>query len=178
MRSILYYKSGNKTKANKISRLLARAKKENFTLKSIREIVNKAYNLIPTKYRSFIEDPKQAKTVLTKMIYYDKEKDINPYSAMLQNISHNYEKSGQGTREEIYKMFRTEESQVYNHYNTYVYRLGYSSKKYFMDNVQISQAGSLLSATLELPQKIGGVSYNVLLIEYDWSSGEFTANIY
>lgn len=88
-----------------------------------------------------------------------------------------YRRTGKGTLRDVYKRFRNESSNVYSKYNTYIYRLGYSASQYFYENAEISQEGSLISIVVGLPEK-EGISYSILLIEYDYSGGEFVANMY
>lgn len=145
---------------------------------SIEYIVARSYEALPKKYKSFIESPDQIIKVLTNMIVQSGEKgQINPYKALLENAKYKYRSSYAGTKEDIYKRFRQEYSDVYNHYNTYVYRLGFSASNYFYTNVKLSQEGSIVTATLQLPKKTTGIVYNELYIEMDYSGDYFFAEM-
>ena len=90
------------------------------------------------------------------------------FSSTAQTLSRH---SGEGTRRFLYKILKSEWTSVYNHYNTYVYSLGYSSADYFYDpnNSDLTQESSYIVMNLKLPNKPRGVSYDTLSIEYDFS---------
>lgn len=141
---------------------------------SIEYIVARSYEALPKRFKAVIKNPDQIIKVLTNMIVqFGEEGKINPYKAFLENARSNYA----GTKEDIYKRFRQEYSDVYNHYNTYVYRLGFSASNYFYTNVKLSQEGSLVTATLQLPKKTTGIVYNELYIEMDYSGDYFFAEM-
>lgn len=142
---------------------------------TIEYIVKRAYEALPKNLKKYIENPKQAITVISRMIIYEGDRlEVEPYKALKQAASYQKKKSGDNTKQFLYTRFRLEEPSIYSHYNTYMYRLGFSARNYFMDNVVIEQDGSIVRAICELPTKVG-VSYNNLELTYDFSGVDFSA---
>ena len=91
------------------------------------------------------------------------------FSSTAQTLSRH---SGEGTRRFLFKILKSEWRSVYNHYNTYIYGLGYSAAEYFYnpDNSSLNQYGSSITITVNLPSKARGISYDTLTLEYDFSN--------
>lgn len=144
---------------------------------SIKERVKRAFYRIPAWQRKYLADTKESIdriiSQMTRQVELAKERKqrINiqkAFSSTAQTLSRH---SGEGTRRFLYKILKSEWTSVYNHYNTYVYNLGYSSADYFYDpnNSNLTQESSYIVINLKLPNKPRGVSYDTLSIEYDFS---------
>lgn len=144
---------------------------------SVREKVERAFYRIPAWQRKYLADTKEGVdriiSQMTRQVELAKERKqrINiqkAFSSTAQTLSRH---SGEGTRRFLFKILKSEWTSVYNHYNTYVYGLGYSSADYFYNpnNSNLTQQGSNITMTLNLPNKSRGISYDTLSIEYDFS---------
>lgn len=89
------------------------------------------------------------------------------YEMMKESIKTPYKHSKRGTLREYFAEFRDKRPDLYAKYNSYMYRLGFSSANYFYDNAKVESEGGEIVMTLELPKKIGGIVYETLtLIKY------------
>ena len=86
-------------------------------------------------------------------------------------------RSGNNTKEYIYKRFRQEVPDVYSKYNSYVYRLGFSSAQYFKEKAELSQEGSIVNVKVKLPEKESGAVYDYLYINFDFSGDYIDAKM-
>lgn len=146
--------------------------------KSIEFIVQKSYEALPKNLKKYIEDAEQIKTNLYNTIMASgKSGETEPYNALKQYAMDRKKRSGDNTKEYIYKRFKQEVSNVYSKYNSYVYRLGFSSAQYFKEKAELSQEGSIVHVEVELPKKESGVVYNYLYINYDFSSDYIDAKM-
>lgn len=146
---------------------------------TIEYIVERTYEALPKGLKGYIDDKAQIiKVVTNTIIQSGNAGQMNPYEALKQFAQYRQKKSGDNTKAFLYKRFKEETASVYNKYNTYVYRLGYSSAKFFMENAAMSQEGSLITAILKLPPKTNGITYEELYIEYDFSGHFFDAQMY
>lgn len=139
--------------------------------KSIEYIVQKSYEALPKNLKKYIEDAEQIKTNLYDTIMASgKSGEVEPYNALKQYAMDRKKRSGDNTKEYIYKRFRQEVPNVYSKYNSYVYRLGFSSAQYFKEkNAELSQDGSIVKIKVKLPEKESGVVYDYLYIYFDFS---------
>lgn len=138
---------------------------------NIRKIVERAYNTLPKSLKAY-ESNKTARinTAIHTIIASGTMGSFKPKTAFRQSLEAERKMTGYGTKKLLYTEFRTGMfSNVYNAYNTYVYRLGFSSAKYFFDNAEISQSGSIIEATVKLPPKTKGTTYDILYLEYNFS---------
>ena len=144
---------------------------------TIADKVKRAFYRVPAWQRKYLAENKEAEEriilQMTKQVELAKERKqrINiqkAFSSTAQTLSRH---SGEGTRRFLFKILKSEWTSVYNHYNTYVYGLGYSSADYFYNpnNSSLTQQGSNITMTLNLPNKSRGISYDTLSIEYDFS---------
>lgn len=146
--------------------------------KSIEYIVQKSYEALPKNLKKYVEDPEQAKSaVYNSIMTSGGAGEIDPYNALKQYATYRKKKSGDNTKEYIYKRFREEKPDVYSKYNSYVYRLGFSSAQYFKDNVTLEQDGSIVTVTTPLPPKSRGVTYSQLVISFDFSGDYIDAEM-
>lgn len=143
---------------------------------TIEYLVKKSYEALPRGLKEYIEDPEQAVQALTHMIMADG--NINPYKALKESAIYTKRKSGDNTRQFIWNRFRTEESALYNKFNSYMYRQGYSARNYWFDNVGFNKHGSIIESYCELPEKASGVAYGILEIDYDFSGELLEAYLY
>lgn len=137
---------------------------------SIEYIVQKSYEALPKNLKKYIEDPEQTKISVYNIIMASEGYGVlDPYKALEQYATYRKKKSGDNTKEYIYKRFREEKSGVYSKYNSYVYRLGFSSAQWFKDNATLEQDRSIIMVTTPLPLKSRGVTYSQLVIFFDFS---------
>lgn len=146
--------------------------------KAIEYIVQKSYEALSKNLKKYVEDPEQTKiSVYNSIMASGSGGEIEPYNAIKQYAMDRKKKSGDNTKEYIYKRFREEKSNVYSKYNSYVYRLGFSSAQYFKDNAKLEQDGSIVIVTTPLPPKSRGVTYSQLIILFDFSDDYIDAEM-
>ena len=146
--------------------------------KSIKYIVERSYDALPKGLKEYIEDAEQIRAKVYNLIMAEgKSGEVEPYNALKQYAMDRKKRSGDNTKEYIYKRFRQEVPKVYSKYNSYVYRLGFSSAQYFKEKAELSQEGSIVHVEVELPKKESGVVYNYLYINYDFSSDYIDAKM-
>lgn len=143
---------------------------------TIEYLVRQSYEALPRGLKEYIEDPQQAVESLTHMITGDYS--IDPYKALKEAAIYTKRKSGDNTRQFVWNRFRAEESALYNKFNSYMYRQGYSARNYWFDNMSYEIEGSWIKTYCELPERGKGVQYNVLEIDYDFSGNELNAYLY
>ena len=146
--------------------------------KSIEYIVQKSYEALPKGLKKYVEDPEQAKSaVYNSIMASGSSGEIEPYNALKQYAADRKKKSGDNTKEYIYKRFREELPAVYSKYNSYVYRLGFSAAQYFKEKAELSQDGSIVNVKVKLPKKESGVVYDYLYINFDFSGDYIDAKM-
>lgn len=145
--------------------------------KAIEYYVKSIYNALPKKDREFLSndyDIDLAINNLVNSIMYYKDNAVIPYESFQELIRKQKRKGYIGTKEYIYKEFRTQEPELYNKYNSYVYRLGYSAMQWFMDKGNVEVKNSIITVDVELPDKYSGrVFYNTLHLKFERSGGFF-----
>ena len=154
---------------------LQRGRKKKST---IEKIIEKTAKFLPKKLQDYI-DPSVIRS-LTNQIWVDSYKGINSYEALKEYAKSRYRHSGMGTKEDLYRRFRTspETSSIYNKYNSYMFRNGYSARNYWFDKVQFKNDGSWVLTEAELPRLSKGVHYDSLEINYNYSNHEIEAYLY
>lgn len=146
--------------------------------KSIKYIIERSYDALPKDLKGYIKDAEQIKANVYNLIMASgKSGEIEPYNALRQYAMDRKRRSGNNTKEYIYKRFRQEVPDVYSKYNSYVYRLGFSSAQYFKEKAELSQEGSIVHVEVELPKKKSGVVYNYLYINFDFSGDYIDATM-
>ena len=143
-------------------------------------ITHRSYEALPKKLKEMIEkDKKQLIKIVSHLVDISGEEGVDVYGALMSQAESRYNTLYSPQKKEIWDLFKKEETSVYNHYNSYVYRLGYSASKYWFENVKFSNVeGSLVTTSLELPNKGRGVSYSTLEIIYDYSTHFLQAIMY
>lgn len=166
--------SNLRKKTNNYYKKIGVVKPDGKRSKTIEYIVERTFESLPKTLKSYIEDDKYqlVKVITNTIIQSGRQGEMNPYEALKQTALYKQKRSGANTKSYIYRIFREEESSLYAKYNSYVYRLGYSSSKYFLDNAEVYQKGSIIVAVLDLPEKGNGVIYETLHLEYDFSAQE------
>lgn len=90
------------------------------------------------------------------------------------------------TKRDLFRRFRIEDSSLFAKYNSYMFRHGYRSTDYYMQNATISYLkGSIVEASLTLPDDTEGlarirkqnVQYTKLTLTYDYSGELFYAEL-
>ena len=141
-------------------------------------IAKRSYEALPKRIKQYIDDPEQIIKVTANLVGQSGEQGVNLYKAIRSYAQSSFNRVYSIQKKELWNEFRVMESAVYNHYNTYMYRLGFSASKYWFENVVFSnKGGSVVTATLELPSK-AGVSYTALEIVYDYSGVSLQAYMY
>ena len=159
----------NKKKFNRIIRPKGRERSE------IEKIVRNAYESLPTEDKGFFDDAEQYIQKLTQTIIAEGEQGrVNPYATFKEVARFAQRQGYYGTKKMIFSAFREQKQQLYNRYNSYMFRRGYKSTQYFYDNADASQSkGSIWEVEVELPEAPSGrISYTSLYIEFDFSSGK------
>lgn len=141
-----------------------------------RYIAKRSIEALPKKYQKFVEQDKEKyiNLLVHNLKYSQAEGGFNFYKAIENVAETSYRKVYSKQKQEIWNEFRTMESAVYNHFNTYMYRLGYSASKYWFENVKFESIdGTSVHTELELPPKAFGVKYTKLVVDYRYSGGYF-----
>lgn len=152
---------------------------EGRTRKEIEYIVNRSYEALSKRAKKYIDNRAQISQHIVNMIIVDGDVgNINPYKAFMR-----YSKDQAGIKrtdfaKRLYRRFREEYPGLYSKYNSYVYRLGYSSADWFFQKAKWTNNGSMVTATVELPQKTTGVVYQELELTVDASGDYFVAEMY
>ena len=145
---------------------------------TIRYIVERAYDALPKGFRRTAADKKTLliENLVNRIWYEGNEAIYDPYKALYDAARQTYLHGGHGeTLEKVWYRFRTECPSQYAHYNTYMYRLGYSASGWYYRNGTYKVSGSIVTVTVELPEKSSGKAYEILEIVADMSdSSPFT----
>lgn len=157
-------------------RLSKKRKKRTLTLE---QKIKKALYRLPKWRRKYVfETKEQEKLIIEKMLYSVLEAQkqgtkVNIYKAFYQQSSYGVRPKREGTLRDIFKALREQDSMLYNKYNSYMYRAGYSAANYFynVDNAQINDQGYTTVVELELPPG-KDVGYTTMVIEFDWKDEE------
>lgn len=146
-------------------------KEKRTSQRTIEYFVNRAYEALPKKYKGYLESEKERilNVAIHSIMLEGSESKWNVYEALKQRAQAIYKASGHQTAEFVYKCFREQRPDLYAKYNSYVYRLGFSSAKYFKSNFDYTSQGSRIYADVKLPAKFTGVIYGGLFIEFDFS---------
>ena len=140
---------------------------------TIEYIVRRSFEALPKNLKAYIENPEQAIKVITHTIIADgKAGKMKPYEALKQLGQYRKRQAYGGTIADAYRRLKEEEPSVYSHYNTYVYRLGYSASAYFMQNAKAEVDGKYVTITVDLPNKPTGKAYDKLWIEFSYSDAD------
>lgn len=141
--------------------------------KTFLQRAKKAYKELPDWAKKALGEDKDffiKDVVHSKKIGYDIDPDTGKhytFKRMLTNIAKKRAKRTLNleTKQYLFRRFRQEEPAVYAKYNSYMYRNGYSSAKYFYDNVTLKKDKDSILANLILPKaKPGRFSYSELEI--------------
>lgn len=154
---------------------IARGRKKKST---IRFIVERAYEALPKGYRRAAADKRTLliENIVNRIWYEGNEAIYDPYKALYESTRKEFLHGGHGqTIDIVWKRFKDECPSQYAHYNTYMYRLGYSASNWYFRNSTYTVSGSIVTVTVELPEKSKGKAYEILEIVTDMSdSSPFT----
>lgn len=164
---------------------------------TLEQRVRRAYNRLPKflKELETKEEKKQTIRSLTAMwrLGYFVDKKTGK-SEKIGNVIRRSLKKRQPrrteTKRDLFRRFRMEDSSTFARYNSYMFRHGFKSTEYYMQNAKIdyvgrNKASSLVQATLELPEDFAGIArirtqkvkYTQLTLTYDYSGDEFYAEL-
>lgn len=144
-------------------------------------IARRSYESLPKRIKENVSDFDRERWIKTAAhsLQYSGDQGMDLYAAIKEAAETTYKKVYSSQKKEVWNQFRVLESAVYNHFNTYMYRLGYSASKYWFENVVFTNRnGSVITATLELPEKMSGIKYTALEILYDYSGVSLSAYMY
>lgn len=147
-----------------------------YTQNELRYIISRSYDALTKFDKRFIGNRRQIlEVVMNQILVAGDVAKFNAYD-MLKSYSEQ-QRTAKYPRldfaKRVFKQFRQEYPSLYSKYNSYIYRLGYSSANYFYDNAEWSASGSIVTATLELPFKEEGTIYSKLEIIVDASDVGF-----
>lgn len=147
-----------------------------YSREEIRYITNRSYEALTKSEKKFIDNKEQIiETIVNQIMVAGEVADFNPYT-MLKQFSEQQQMAKYPRLEfakNVFRMFREYYNALYAKYNSYMYRLGYSGANYFYDNAKWSSIGSVVTATLILPEKFTGKVYTTLEITVDASDVDF-----
>lgn len=155
---------------------------------TIEYIVKRSYEALPKRLKEFVDNPdKIIKVATNTIIQAGRGGQFSPYKALVEMAKSKQRSSYYGTKMAIFREFRVQEPTLYAKYNSYMFRRGYSSTKYWFDNVGITIDGKIARTICELPsldlkpKKTAGRPrgfYSALEIQYDLSTSRITAYMY
>lgn len=151
-------------------------KPDKFTRREIRYITKRSYQALTKEQKKYIENPSQIiENIVNQIVVSGEVGKINPFNALKQYSQQRQRETNPRIEfaKETFAMFRQEYPSLYAKYNSYMYRLGYSSANYFYENAEWNARGSVVTATLELPTKLSGVVYETLEITRDASDSTY-----
>ena len=141
---------------------------------TIRYIVERSYDALPKKLKQYIEDAQDTIERLTQRIMGEGEAGkFEPYNALRQMAEYKERTEYGGTYGIVLAAFKEQEQGIWNHYNTYVYRLGYSATKLWYAG-DLKQEKSEVTITVSLPDKASGIIYSQLVVSFDFSGQVIT----
>ena len=141
------------------------------SIKALEYLAERSFEALPSKLKKYVQRDKQQiiDTTAHSILVDGAKGQWNAYEAIKQQAEFRYKSSGDKTKDAVWRIFKEQASEVYNHYNTYVYRLGSSARNWFMENFDYTQQGSILMIYVELPIKMTGTIYKQLYIEINMS---------
>lgn len=146
---------------------------------TVRYIVRRSLEALPKADKKYIGDLKTTERVLTNMIMVTEE-PMDVYKAA-KNYSYQIQyHKGIPRLRAMFKRFKDEYHELYNKYNSLMYRKGYSGVNYYLENAKLEFERSTATATLALPANIqASTDYNTLELMEDLSGDEeFFAELY
>lgn len=171
---------------------------EGFGKEAAFDLASRIYQSIPkrfedeygqTIYKEIPEDDEyRIVRLISNMISAGEE--VEPYAQIKSYIRQQYRGSWAGTKRDIFKYFKThlQTRPIYNKFNSYMYRNGYSAVRYWLDNVKVEKVKDVIYCHCELPSlgKLRALSnrsrrwkekvrYESLEIEYNYSSDQIVA---
>lgn len=142
-----------------------------YSEKQLEYFVRRTWESLPKNFREVLasEKERQIKKTVKALIADRDYAKWNVYESLMEQGKSAYRRSHRDSIDIIYRSFREESPSVYSKYNSYVYRLGYSSAHYFRENMDYIINGSRWEIWVDLPLKMSGTIYKQLLITYNWS---------
>lgn len=175
MKDLRYYSVKKRKKT--FFKNLGTIRTDNKSPKTLELIARKSYDALPSKLKKYIDDPEAMIRYTAQMSKYNME-GFDFYKALSQAAMGNPRYAWLGNRETVWGAFRTQRSDVYSAYLSYMRRRGISGTQYWYDNVEFSKiGGSKVETFLDLDLNTGYdidkaiVFYGSLIIVYDFSGG-------
>ena len=164
---------------------------------TLEQRVKRAYNRLPKflKELETKEEKKQTIKALSNMFktgYFTDRKTgkTAKISSILRSSLEKRQPRRTETKRDLFRRFRMEDPSTFARYNSYMFRHGFKSTEYYMQNATIeyvgrNKASSLVQATLNLPEDFAGIArirtqkvkYTQLTLTYDYSGDEFYAEL-
>lgn len=133
--------------------------------------VNRAYELLPPRLKKVIEDDKDKYIANSINTALQDEKGFSPYSAFRTVARALSGKTPQAMT--VFRRFRQQKPHIYAKYNSYMFRNGYSaSNQFYTQSTWAAKKKSVVNIVTELPDISKGVHYDILIIEFDFSSDD------
>lgn len=145
---------------------------KSYTLKRLKYMAERSYEALPNRLKKYIEKDRVIETTAHSIIVDGEVGKWDMYESMLSQAETAYKMSGDKTAEFIFKQFRLQRPDVYAKYNSYVYRLGHSSAKWFVEHFDYDVKQYYLYATIELPIKTKGKIYTELNLTFRYDAYE------
>lgn len=146
---------------------------KDFNPKQVRYIVERTIKAMPQSHRKYI-DNEVVKNALTQNILLNKEQAIDVHKVLKSTTTLHRRRNYDETHENLFRQFRLEHKQLYNKYNSMMYRSGESAVNFFRENKKTSMQGSTITVEVDLPPETG---YHTLIIEYDYSGQDYFVNL-
>lgn len=154
-------------KSSRIIKATSKTKRE-----SIEKYVNRTFEALPKYIQESLKEDKyqNIQNIINNIIVTGEAGVTRPYNALRQVGMRAAKRSTQAML--IFSSFRNNNPSLYAKYNSYIYKLGYSSANYFYKNAEYEGQGYVVTVYLELPQNTNGVSYSTLSFEVDMGTSE------
>lgn len=147
--------------------------------KTIEKLLKEARKYLKKKYQPYIDEAMIKR--FTNQIWVDTDVKFKVVERLQNYAEQQRYHAAAKRKEDIYRQFRTDPrtKPVYDKFNSYMYRNGYSARNYWFNNVMLSWEENFVFATCELPALSKGIHYDVLEIDQQLTGGsEFEAYLY
>ena len=137
-------------------------KAQGMTKAQLRAYVSGAWKQLSKRNKSILaEDKNKYINTIVNQLSYIPDQKFNPYQILTQIAKNQSRRTPQAVM--FFSVFRNEAPSVYSRYNSMLYRMGLSSAQYFYSNAKFEAQGSVVMASVEIPNGL------VLVIEIDMS---------
>ena len=134
---------------------------------TLEQRVARMYERLPKKLKKLNTEEERRATILSTAAQwrrgYFKDPKTKKRSSIMQVLRTSLEKKEPrriGTKRDLFRRFRTETPELFAKYNSYMFRHGYKSTEYYMQNAKVEYVGNnknrnnIIEARLELPEDL------------------------